>query len=485
MNTSSADKFKAGIDKAFSDPKIELNQDTQLDAMKFKQGFNEDFDDEIKDKKLSKKSAKDQFRSDLQNDPDFIEFKKRAKHGENQTLTFGTPNASIDDPYVGKKKYSRVGKSETKEATGSGSSGAYSSPVFGGNDEFWQRSRAEMKENNSLNKNKDLNESCWKGYKQVGGKMKNGKMVPNCVPVNKSVKEASNPSQQAAIAIHMKEKGIKPKNEVYGEIDESENKPTNPKLWAASLAWARSRYDVCPSAYCNGAAAKHYKSKGGKWKKKTKNESTISEDILDEDLRRWFKEKWVDVSKKVDGKHPPCGRKDADGKAYPKCRPSKKVSKETPKLSSSFSKDEKEKMTQQKRREEKKEPKIGKGNKPTMTHFKGTVKETIEKVEAKEATGSGSVGGYETPAMWAKSTKKKDWGPSRKPQIPGGGFVKVKKKCTKFPYCNQGDINALKISKNEAVESAIKEVAKKMNIGENVIRTILEHEYEKLNKRSK
>ena len=27
-----------------------------------------------------------------------------------------------------------------------------------------------------------LNEDCWKGYKQVGGKMKNGKMVPNCVP---------------------------------------------------------------------------------------------------------------------------------------------------------------------------------------------------------------------------------------------------------------------------------------------------------------
>jgi hypothetical protein len=27
-----------------------------------------------------------------------------------------------------------------------------------------------------------LNEDCWKGYKQIGGKMKNGKMVPNCVP---------------------------------------------------------------------------------------------------------------------------------------------------------------------------------------------------------------------------------------------------------------------------------------------------------------
>jgi hypothetical protein len=46
------------------------------------------------------------------------------------------------------------------------------------------------------------------------------------------------------------------------------NTPTNPKLWQQSLAWARARYKVCPSAYCNGAAAKRYKSKGGKWVKK-------------------------------------------------------------------------------------------------------------------------------------------------------------------------------------------------------------------------
>jgi hypothetical protein len=65
-------------------------------------------------------------------------------------------------------------------------------------------------------------------------------------------------------------------------IDESKNKPTNPKLWAASLAWARSRYDVCPSAYCNGAAAKRYKSKGGRWRKKT-NES-ISESKKNDDV---------------------------------------------------------------------------------------------------------------------------------------------------------------------------------------------------------
>jgi hypothetical protein len=109
----------------------------------------------------------------------------------------------------------------------------------------------------------------------------------------------------------------------------------------------------------------------------------------------------------------------------------------------------------------------------------------VEKVEATEATTSGSVGGYETPAMWAKSTKKKDWGPSRKTQIPGGGFVKIKKKCNKFPYCNQGDINNLKITKNESVRNAIKNVSSKLGISESTIITILEHEYEKVGKSSK
>ena len=106
----------------------------------------------------------------------------------------------------------------------------------------------------------------------------------------------------------------------------------------------------------------------------------------------------------------------------------------------------------------------------------------VEKIEATEVTTSGSVGGYESPSMWAKTTKKKDWGPSRKTQIPGGAFVKVKKKCTKFPYCNQGDINALKLSKNESVKEAIKNISKKYKISESIIINILESEFSKLNK---
>jgi len=132
-----------------------------------------------------------------------------------------------------------------------------------GNEDVQQPVSVDM-DQFSMNEEGQLDEKCWDGYKQVGSKMKSGKKVPNCVPVS----EASSAPQRAAIAIDMKKKGIKPKNEsTEEEIDESKNTPTNPKLWASSLAWARSKYDVCPSAYCNGAAAKHYKSKGGGWRK--------------------------------------------------------------------------------------------------------------------------------------------------------------------------------------------------------------------------
>lgn len=55
-------------------------------------------------------------------------------------------------------------------------------------------------------------------------------------------------------------------NEEY-QIDESKNCPTDPAKWSASKAAAKSKFDVYPSAYANGWAAKNYKSKGGGWKK--------------------------------------------------------------------------------------------------------------------------------------------------------------------------------------------------------------------------
>ncbi len=64
--------------------------------------------------------------------------------------------------------------------------------------------------------------------------------------------------------------------------------------------------------------------------------------LLNEDLRRWVKEKWVDQHGR------PCGNDETKG--VKKCRPSKKVSDDTPKTWRSFDKKEKESLVAQKRR---------------------------------------------------------------------------------------------------------------------------------------
>lgn len=87
----------------------------------------------------------------------------------------------------------------------------------------------------------------------------------------------------------------------------------------------------------------------------------------DQALDDWFKEKWVDISKKdKSGKHPPCGRKDADKGKYPKCRPSKRVTSKTPKTTKEMSSSEKKKAVKNKRKTEKKQskPAGGKARKP-------------------------------------------------------------------------------------------------------------------------
>jgi hypothetical protein len=50
------------------------------------------------------------------------------------------------------------------------------------------------------------------------------------------------------------------------------------------------------------------------------------------DLKRWFKEKWVDVRS---GK--PCGRQEGEKRGTPYCRPSKRVSERTPVTASEMS----------------------------------------------------------------------------------------------------------------------------------------------------
>lgn len=279
--TSSEKIWKDSLKKSYSDAFAKAPQGSSStlmgDLTKYSKEMREEKDidkpleNKITKSDVNKVTAKQQFAKDLQDDPDFQEFKKNAKYEKGgSTFTFGVPNVSTEDPYIKKKtKYGRPGrgKEENKEATTSGSSGAFSGPLFGGDDDFVEKSDSETP----------------------------------------SLKEG------------MFSDGM------YG----------------------------------------------------------------------------------------------------------------------------------------------------------------VEKIEAKEATGSGSVGGYESPSMWAKSTSKKDWGPSRKTQYKGGSFVKVKKKCTRFPYCNQGDINALKLTKSESVKEAIKKVSRQMNLSEEIIESLIHSEYKKSLKRYK
>lgn len=120
----------------------------------------------------------------------------------------------------------------------------------------------------------------------------------------------------------------------------------------------------------------------------------------------------------------------------------------------------------------------GQFSSPLFSTKKGDIiKNKIYKAETKEATGASSAGQYSQPSIWAKSMKKKDWRGASKTQIPGGKFVQVKKKCKTFPYCNQGDIKALKIFENETVKKVITNLSQKYNVNENVIKNIIIYEY--------
>jgi len=105
---------------------------------------------------------------------------------------------------------------------------------------------------------------CWTGYKQVGMKKKGKKMVPNCVPehtgiVGKILEQIEGEKELQAL--------------------EEKNVPTNPSLWSKMKSRAKAKFDVYPSAYANGWAAKEYKKAGGGWK-------SVSEEVeLEEAVR--------------------------------------------------------------------------------------------------------------------------------------------------------------------------------------------------------
>jgi GNAT superfamily N-acetyltransferase len=85
----------------------------------------------------------------------------------------------------------------------------------------------------------------------------------------------------------------------------------------------KSRYKVWPSAYASGALVQCRKKGASNWG--TKSESSILEGLeqTDEDLHKWFKEKWVRFG--PDGKIRGACARGGDSEGKPKCLPQSKA----------------------------------------------------------------------------------------------------------------------------------------------------------------
>jgi hypothetical protein len=63
---------------------------------------------------------------------------------------------------------------------------------------------------------------------------------------------------------------------------------------------------------------------------------------------------------------------------------------------------------------------------------------------------------------------------------PGGVFVKVKEKCKKFPYCNQGNTGAIEFYEVEGLKESVQEVSKKYGIPYSEMEKIVINEIKKI-----
>lgn len=100
------------------------------------------------------------------------------------------------------------------------------------------------------------------------------------------------------------------------------------------------------------------------------------------------------------------------------------------------------------------------------------------KEEAKEATTTASSGAYSTPAFIAKGSK--NWRGGQKPIYKGGKFVKIKKKCLTFPYCNQG-VGAIDLSEINNKKHILEKVSQRLGLSESTILGILKKIQDKKN----
>ena len=166
---------------------------------------------------------------------------------------------------------------------------------------FWDKNRGEdsqvWEQTMTL---EELDEACWKGYHKEGNKKMFGKTYPNCV---KNTNEDHQECPECGGPMFSEEMINEKKDACYYKV--------------------KSRYKVWPSAYASGALVQCRKKGASNWG--TKSESSILEGIeqTDENLHKWFKEKWVRFG--PDGKiRGACARGD-DSEGKPKCLPQSKA----------------------------------------------------------------------------------------------------------------------------------------------------------------
>ena len=93
-----------------------------------------------------------------------------------------------------------------------------------------------------------------------------------CNPINEQPVVVHNRTSNGNIVTTLKESDLNEEEMKLYEFGKKVTRlmekscPNDPGKWAASKAAAKKKFDVYPSAYANGWAAKNYKGKGGTWK---------------------------------------------------------------------------------------------------------------------------------------------------------------------------------------------------------------------------
>jgi len=63
---------------------------------------------------------------------------------------------------------------------------------------------------------------------------------------------------------------------------------------------------------------------------------------------------------------------------------------------------------------------------------------------------------------------------------PGGVYVKVKEKCKRYPYCNQGDIKSLDFFESEELKESVKKVSNKLGLPYSEVEKLVINEINKI-----